>query len=478
MRSSFFLVLALALLGACTGDFLGPGNGSLQLVPDSIQLLIGERSELEVRDGDEKLHPKTVEWLSFGRAIADVNEEGTVWGVGPGTTAVVARHRDRQATAQITSIELLFDRVTAGRLHSCGWEQDGAVYCWGYNSHGQLGSPGGSVVCGDGAPCEFKPVPVAGDLAFRVLAAGDRHTCGIATDGAAWCWGGNEVGQLGRGTAGTAVFPTPQAVTGGHAFTAVATGEAHSCALTAAGQAYCWGDNDQGQLGDGTSTDRSEPVAVDTDLRFVQIAAGNRHTCGLRETGTVYCWGRNDERQLGDNTGRSSARPVPTFPAPAMASVSAGEFHTCAITTDGAAYCWGRNNRGQLGDATTRTRSIPTRVRGGHDFTDLATGGTVTCGVTGGQETYCWGWNGYGQLGSGNTAAIESAVPVRAHGDASFSAIAGGWLHVCATVSGEATRCWGYNGGGQLGRLEPSRPCPTEPGQRCALQPQPVLGSR
>jgi alpha-tubulin suppressor-like RCC1 family protein len=186
------------------------------------------------------------------------------------------------------------------------------AYCWGANEDGQLGN---------GATTNSSsPVVVAGALKFSAVSAGGDHTCGVTTAGVAYCWGFNYYGELGTGSTTTAPqqcssFPCstmPVAVTGGLAFVAVSAGEQHSCGVTTSSQAYCWGFNGFGQLGNGSTTDSSSPVAVG-GFNFQSVSAGlgnHAHSCGLTTGGVAYCWGANYSGQLGNGSTTNSSTPV------------------------------------------------------------------------------------------------------------------------------------------------------------------------
>ena len=216
---------------------------------------------------------------------------------------------------------LSFATVSVGVAHSCGVTTTGAAYCWGNDIYGMLGD-------GD-TLSKASPVAVAGGLSFLTVSAGSFHVCGITTVGAAYCWGANVNGELGNGSTGPELclsyYPcstTPVAVLGGLAFTTVSVGggeaDSYACGITTGGAAYCWGSNMHGQLGDGTTTNRTSPVPVSGGLKFATVSAAL------------------------DASGRYS--------------------HTCGVTTEGATYCWGSNSKGQLGDGTTTNRSVPVKV--------------------------------------------------------------------------------------------------------------------
>ena len=188
-----------------------------------------------------------------------------------------------------------YTQVAAGFVHTCALAANGSAYCWGSNEYSQLGSSLASDSCG-GRPCSKSPIEVRGGHTFTFLAAGWVHNCGIASDARTLCWGGGE-GYLGDGTLSSS--DTPVAVRADSTFKSVTIGDGHSCALTASGMAFCWGQNTWGQLGDGTRSDRATPVAVATNARFRALSAGAYHTCGVTLADEAFCWGDNRWGQLG-----------------------------------------------------------------------------------------------------------------------------------------------------------------------------------
>jgi alpha-tubulin suppressor-like RCC1 family protein len=272
---------------------------------------------------------------------------------------------DSSTTDRLTPVPVVgglrFTSVSAGFSHSCGVTAAGAAYCWGYNGYGELGDGNSNTVA-------LTPVAVAGGLTFSTVAVGWDFTCGLTTAGAAYCWGRNDQGQLGNGSVTACAYSanactTPVPVFGGWTFTALSAGTYHACGITAAGAAYCWGGNQEGQVGNGgTSIRVSAPVPVSGGLVFTSVTAGAGHSCGLTAQGTAYCWGANQYGSLGDGSTAPRGTPVAVAGGLVLRSLSAGAFTTCGLTMIGRAYCWGRNQYGAVGDGTTTDRLTPVPV--------------------------------------------------------------------------------------------------------------------
>jgi alpha-tubulin suppressor-like RCC1 family protein len=293
----------------------------------------------------------------------------------------------------------------------------------------------------------------AAALSVRQVSAGGNHTCGVTRDDRAYCWGNNREGQLGDGT--TTQRLTPVLVAGGHQFRQVSAGFGHTCGVTTDYRAYCWGDNFDGELGDGTTTDRHTPVLVAGGRRFRQVSAGSFHTCGANLFDHAFCWGGNFRGQLGDGTTTDRLTPVHVHARGLrFRLVSAGNAHTCGVATDASAYCWGNNFKGQLGDGTTTRRLTPVAVRRGLSFRQVRAGGFAhTCGVTTNDQAYCWGLNNEGQLGIGTSGFAQRRLrPVAVLGGLQFRAVsAGNGNYTCGVTTGSLAYCWGHNGFGELG---------------------------
>ena len=277
----------------------------------------------------------------------------------------------------------------------------GGLFCWGLNSFGQLGVPVASTpACAaaldpvnNGKQCSPTVVPASGGLSFASVSVGFRHTCGLARDGRAYCWGRFNEGQLGIGPTDNSEKSTPLPVSGGLTFSSISVGFGYTCGVTTTGQGYCWGNNSEGELGNGTRDVKNVPTLVAGGLTFSSITGSAAyHTCGITTSQRAYCWGRNEFGQLGAGIPDDfSLVPVPVAGALSFASISPGQFHTCGVTTSGAAYCWGADSDGALGygqsptavgTGGTRCNRSPGPVAGGLSFTNVTATNFNSCGVT------------------------------------------------------------------------------------------------
>jgi alpha-tubulin suppressor-like RCC1 family protein len=205
---------------------------------------------------------------------------------------------------------------------------------------------------------------------------------------------------------------TPVTVGGGVQFTSLVAGWNHTCGLTGNGNAFCWGLNSDGQLGDGARLDQLTPTLVRASIQS-SLAAGAAHTCGIGG-GQVLCWGDNRFGQLGDGSTQGRAQPGPVEGLPGrIRQIAAGAVHTCALALDGSAYCWGQNLHGQLGNGSMENAPSATPVAGGIRFRSIHAGGALTCGFSEDGSQYCWGLNQHGQLGDGTrqSRSTPTAVP-------------------------------------------------------------------
>ena len=334
--------------------------------------------------------------------------------------------------------------VSAGFSHTCALVGNGTVQCWGLNSNGRLGVDTATA-------SSSTPVQVSGLSDVTAIAAGGFHTC-VVQGGAAKCWGSNSQGQLGIATT-TAESSTPVQVTDlDSGVTAIAAGRLHTCAILSTGAVKCWGSNSQGQLGNSGNANSFTPVQV-TDLGsgVTAIAAEGDRSCAILSTGAARCWGNNSNGELGDGGEESRNEPVDVIGLGSeVMDIAAGAEHTCAIHS-GAAKCWGSGSSGKLGIGSTSgaTPADGAVMNLDSGVTAIAAGSQHTCAIHNGAAK-CWGDNTAGSLGDGSDDS-QRTVPVDVMDLSSgVTAVTAGGGHTCAVHNG-AVKCWGNNQFGKLG---------------------------
>jgi alpha-tubulin suppressor-like RCC1 family protein len=306
-----------------------------------------------------------------------------------------------------------WSQVAAGRYHSLGVTASGIAYAWGYNGRGRLG---------DGTTTDrSSPVTVLGGITnWAQVFAGTDHSLGVTASGIAYAWGYNSFGRLGDGT--TTSRTSPVTVVGGITnWAQLDGGFRHSLGVTASGIAYAWGVGTDGRLGDGYTSSRTSPVTVIGGItNWAQVSAGTSHSLGVTASGIAYAWGLNSTGQLGDGTTTNRSSPVTVIGGITNWAQVSGGYHSLGVTASGIAYAWGLNSTGQLGDGTTTNRSSPVTVVGGiTNWAEVSAGEAAnsfsarsSAGITDNGLLYAWGDNGSGQLGDGTTTSRTSPVTV------------------------------------------------------------------
>ncbi len=289
------------------------------------------------------------------------------------------------------------------------------------------------------------PVPVV----LSKSAAGLFHTMAIKSDGTLWGWGDNEYGQIGDGTKLNKLSPVQ--IGSSDRWVSIATGSYHTMAIESDGTLWGWGNNQYGKLGDGTSEDKISPVQIGTDNTWVAVSAGNHHTIAIKSDGTLWGWGWNCFGQLGDGTRMDKLSPVLIGTENNWISISAGNDHTIALKSDGTLWAWGGNSIGQLGDGTTVDKLSPVQI-GTDIWVSIAAGAWHSMALKSDGTLWAWGYNGYGQLGDGTNANKYSPVRVGRIGiDENWIAVETGRFHTIAQKSDDTLWAWGRNAEGQFG---------------------------
>ena len=429
------------------------------------------------------------------------------WSISPNKGSQLGREPATITPPDSASRGIRFSQVSGGRDYTYGFSlavgSDGNAYAWGYNGDGQLG---------DGTR-DDKHAPVMvrkpdrktypdlpADFTYLQVSAGGSHSLAVGSDGNVYAWGYNGNGQLGNGTRDDKHAPvrvkTPDRKTypdlpADFTYLQVSAGYQHSLALGSDGNAYAWGYNYQGRLGDGTTSDRYTPVRVKTpdrktypdlpaDFTYLQVSAGGGHSLALGSDGNAYAWGRGTFGELGTTSNgyypdssvpvrvRDPANPTDTSKGLQATQVSAGGDHSLAVGSDGYAYAWGYNYYGQLGNGTTsysNPNPVPVRVRDPTDTskalqaTQVSAGNNHSLAVSSDGNAWAWGWNSYGQLGN-NSSGSSSSAPARVRDPASptdkskglqAAQVSAGSQHSLALGSDGNAWAWGNNGDGQLG---------------------------
>lgn len=448
------------------------------LTPTTFQGLVGDTAMVSATALDPQglaVGGTTFAFASSDPTLASVVRTGnqtakiTLLKAGAATVSVVAG--GQTAATAVTSFTRDFSGsiatnapagalvFSAGDDATCGIIALGRGFCFGKAP--PVGIAKDTSCFNDQSPglvsCTLVPLRIAGSLSFASVSVGDSVACGVTSGNQAYCWGLQTYGQLGNGVASTGTSAQPNLVVGAVSRSAVllarvSAGRNHACGITPGGSVLCWGRDSAFQLGtgDGLPVNSTTPIPIKSSLTFSQISAGGDHTCALTANGTTVCWGDNSRGQIGNGT-PGGAVDTPATISGAFAQVSAGGAHTCALNASGAAFCWGANDLGQLGIGTQIDSPSPTAVSGGLTFKSISAGRFTTCGVTTGGAAFCWGNNAYGQVGNGSSGTAPLLVPTAVSGGhTDFVAVTAGVRHACALAVTGAF-CWGSNLLGALG---------------------------
>jgi alpha-tubulin suppressor-like RCC1 family protein len=336
-------------------------------------------------------------------------------------------------------------RLALGQEHACA-VGGGALRCWGLDDDGQLGTP--PVVAGVGQGASS----VAGATSWIVPAAGERHSCGLDASGRVWCWGANDMGQLGTGDQTPSA--APRAVALPQAALDVRTLFDHTCAVLADATLWCWGANLEGQLGQGDQYpghDQPLPVQVGTNSDWTFVATGQGHGCGIRAAGALFCWGRNTDGELGQGSTRDIELRSPTQIGSDSdwVEVACGQNHTCARKSNGRLFCWGNMASGALAVGDTGEHDSPTEVPAISDWVQASTNTFHICGLRASGQIWCAGRNSEGQLGRPGAADADPNMQ-QADPNAGWVEVTTGRFFTCGRKGDDSVWCMGKNSSDQL----------------------------
>ncbi len=488
LRIALAAMVLLGITASCGGDPVQPPPttptpivATIQVSPSTDTLAaLGDTEQLaaQARDGAGNVVPgQTFVWSSSAPSVAAVDASGLVTARGNGTAEIRASVgaifgsaalvvAQEVAEVLVSPVSATLRTVDATRQFTAQARDananpiSGVRFLWVSSDPGvaTVDTTGLAIAVDRGEVTITAAAGVPGRASLTValrtfvqVSAGEGHSCGLTVDGEAFCWGRNVEGQLGDNSNTPSNVPVP--VGGGHQFTSITAGFFHSCGVTTVGEVRCWGANASGQLGDNSNTPRNLPVPVAGSRSWIQVDAGSAHTCAIeRTTAAVFCWGGNGFSQLGDGTNNPTTAPL-QVPGVTATSVRAGDSHTCAVAASGAGTCWGSDLAGELGDgpATTGPGPVPVTPTVPPEPLMVVDAGTVfSCGTVQSGRGYCWGINTLGELGNGT--GFGSDVPVPVSGGLGFTSIDAGVEFACGvSLTGADAYCWGDNDAFQLG---------------------------
>jgi alpha-tubulin suppressor-like RCC1 family protein len=481
----FASVFAFAVIGvtaACKTEHILESSPTFTVGPRSSLVQEGMLLQLKAfAPPDGAIPADNASWSSSNASVATVDASGLVTALSPGTALIRITWGGVSDSAFVSVKGAEGASLVAYGRTTCGATTTAGEVCWGENRYGQTGTR---------VPDEivFLPTPVPAAVTWRSISAGWNHTCGVDTLFDIYCWGLNNVGQLGMATFSDPVLPSKKVQTE-KKFVSVAAGGPEwqtrideevftaqlTCGVTREGEALCWGFSGNTARAGDSPTNIPKPVAP--GIQFVSVSVGNGYACGVATDRRGYCWGNNDFGQLGRAQSAFDRAPKEIEGNLRFESISAGGLHACGVTLTGQAYCWGNNETLQLGATSTGTclfRGIarkcsphPVQVEGSFRFKSVVAsswGSTTaitaftpafrehTCGITVDQDIVCWGNNDSGRIMRrfDITEPFE-LPPTRLPFLEKFRTVAVGESHTCGVLINGQVWCWGDNTRGQQG---------------------------
>jgi alpha-tubulin suppressor-like RCC1 family protein len=430
----------------------GGGYHSLFLKSDGTVWACGYNTRGELGNGTTTNSPTPLQVIGLSgiTAIAGggyhslaLKSDGSIWAWGDNVSGELGTEITPNSAAPVHLSGLSgVTTITGGQYHSLFLKSEGTVWACGAKNYGQLGNGdiGGAV----------NPIQVTNISGAIALAAGAYHNLALRSDGNVWAWGYNWAGQLGDGS--IYIKSIPVQVNGLSGITAIAAGGDHSQALKSDGSVWGWGDNEVGQVGVPTTKDSwrvPSPHQISSLNAVIAIAGGDSHSLALKSDGTVWAWGINDDGELGNGSTSNSSVPIQVTGLSGVMAITGGGYHSLALKSDGTVWAWGYNNYGQLGNGTTNSSSLPVQVSSLSSITAISAGYWHSLALKSDGTIWAWGYNGDGELGNGSTN--NSSVPIQVTGLTGVMAITGGGYHSLALKSDRTVWDWGNNLNDQLG---------------------------
>ncbi|AZB10810.1 T9SS C-terminal target domain-containing protein [Chryseobacterium sp. G0162] len=336
-----------------------------------------------------------------------------------------------------------WQELSVGYYFSAGIKADGTLWTWGSNQYGQLGD---GTTIGRTAPMQ---IGTANN--WSKVVTGDSFTVALKTDGTLWAWGSNFWGQLGDGTTIDKLSPIQIGTATNWKSISAGSSSANMVALKTDGTLWAWGNNQYGQLGDGTTIGRNVPTKIGTATNWVTIGSGDVFTFAIKSNGTLWAWGYNANGQLGDGTTTNRNVPTQIGTGTNWKTVDGGNTHTAAVKTDGTLWAWGSNYNGKLGDGTTTNRVIPTQIGTAANWLNVSLGSYFTVATRTDGTLWAWGNNFFGVLGNGTNVSTDATSPVQVGSSSDNVSVSAGFYHVLVKNTDGVMKACGLNGDGQLG---------------------------
>ena len=443
-------------------DSVAAGSHTVALKSNGTLWAWGNNSHGQLGDGtsgpnQNKLIPtrigKDTDWdlvAAGDYSTVALKSNKTLWVWGNNSRGQLGDNRtlDRNMPSQIDKWVM----VAGGRYHALAIMSDGTLWTWGANDYGQLG-------LGTAPTYLISPRQVASDIGWQSVAAGEYHTVAIKSDGTLWTWGDNSRGQLGDGSTNDKTIPTQ--IGKDTDWVSVAAGSYHTVAIKSDGTLWTWGANAYGQLGNGTRDDQTSPKKIDSETTWVSVAAGDYHTIAIDAQKTLWAWGDNHSGQLAQNPDNYNSKTSPvrvdSSPKVMWLSVAAGGSHTVAIQKNNTLWAWGSNDFGQMGTGTSAPNAYTYELTqiAGTTWEFVAAGHSHTMAVKQDGTLWAWGTNEYGQLGLGDQAPVYVAAPTRITPPplpgTNWACVAAGSYNTVAIDDQGRLWAWGANECGQLG---------------------------